>query len=83
MIAFVYRGKPRIVEAHRYGVDRGGRVTLVAVQVAGLASAPLPCWRSFREAEMRGLSILPQRFAGPRVGYGRDDGAFATLYAQR
>lgn len=81
-LAFVYRGKPRLVEPHTYGEDRHGRLVLVGVQVGGEASDALPAWRGFHVAAIRHLVLLDDAFRGPRDGYRRDDGAFTKIYAQ-
>ena len=83
LISFNYDGHSRTVEPHTYGNDGKGHPAVRAFQILGGSnSGEYVGWRMFHVNEMRGLSILPQQFAGPRPGYKRGDKAFSTILAQ-
>ena len=60
-----YRGKERIVEPHDYGLNNGV-VKLLAYQVGGASSSPLPNWRWMETDFITGAELLDQTFAGGR-----------------
>jgi hypothetical protein len=65
MIRLVYHDKLRIVEPHDHGI-RNGSVQLLARQVEGFSSRPLPNWLLMKVDEMTDLRILAQTFPGGR-----------------
>lgn len=65
VIQFNYKGKPRIVEPHDYGVHNGS-IKLFGYQVAGLSSEPLPNWRWVLVNSISDLTVLDCTFPGRR-----------------
>src|SRR5579871_123448 len=65
LIRLKYHGKERIVEPHDYGIHKGS-AKLLAYQVGGSSSGPLPNWRWFEIALISDLSLLDQTFPGGR-----------------
>jgi hypothetical protein len=65
LIRFNYKGKPRIVEPHDYGVHKG-LIKLFGYQVGGLSSEPLPNWRWALVNSISDPCLLDQRFPGRR-----------------
>jgi hypothetical protein len=65
LIQFVYRGKPRIIEPHDYGIHKGV-VKLFGYQVGGLSSEPLPNWRWALVNSISNLRLRNERFPGRR-----------------
>jgi hypothetical protein len=65
MIRLVYHEKLRIVEPHDLGLLNGS-VQLLAWQVDGSSSRPLPNWILMKVDEITDLHILLETFAGGR-----------------
>ena len=65
VIRLLYRNKPRIVEPHDYGVHNGS-VKLLAYQVGGSSSGPLPNWRWMALDLSSDIELLNRTFAGGR-----------------
>lgn len=65
MIRLVYHNKERIIEPHDHGVLNGS-VQLLAWQVAGSSSRPLPNWLLMKVDEMGNLTLLADTFPGGR-----------------
>jgi hypothetical protein len=65
MIRLLYRNKERIVEPHDYGVHKGV-VKLLAYQVSGVSSGPLPNWRWMEVHSISDVHLLNRTFAGGR-----------------
>ena len=65
MIRVVYHDKERIVEPHDHGILNGS-VQLLAYQVDGSSSRPLPNWLLMKVNEIAGLTMLAQTFPGGR-----------------
>ncbi len=66
LIEFTYHRLLRIAEPHVYGVLNGKR-QLLTFQIGGESSSgDLPNWRRVNLDEVSGLTVLDQRFAGPR-----------------
>ncbi len=83
LLSFIYDGFQRTVEPHTFGVDAKGHPALRAYQVSGGSdSGEYIGWKLFHANEMRGVTMQPQKFAGPRPGYKRGDKAFASIRAQ-
>lgn len=83
LLAFTYDGFLRTVEPHTYGIDRKGHRALRAYQVGGGSeSGEYVGWKLFHADEIRGLTVLSQKFEGPRPGYKRGDHAFASIQSQ-
>ena len=65
LIRFNYKGKPRIVEPHDYGLHKG-LVKLFGYQVGGLSSESLPNWRWVLVNSISDLDLLNRTFPGRR-----------------
>src|SRR5580704_7106374 len=60
-----YRNKDRIVEPHDYG-QHNGVIKLLAYQVGGASSGPLPNWRWMETDLITDAELLNQKFPGGR-----------------
>jgi hypothetical protein len=67
LIQLVYKGKPRIVEPHDYGVHNGS-VKLLGYQVGGSSSGSLPNWRWMEVNSVSDVHLLDNTFLGGRPG---------------
>jgi hypothetical protein len=65
MIRLVYHSRERILEPHDYGILNGS-VQLLAYQVGGSSSRPLPNWILMKANEIADLELLDQTFPGGR-----------------
>lgn len=65
MMRLTYHDKERIVEPHDHGILKGS-VQLLAWQVAGSSSRPLPNWLLMKVDDIVGLTTLIQTFPGGR-----------------
>lgn len=80
LLAFVYDGQPRAVEPHIYGRSGTGRRALSAYQVAGGSASGEPVgWKLFHVSDMLQVTLLPQRFSGPRPDYNAEDKSFRSV----
>ena len=61
----VHHDKQRIIEPHDHGILNSS-VQLLAWQVAGLSSRPLPNWLLMKVDEISDMIILKQTFPGGR-----------------
>lgn len=67
LVTFSYQGRPREVEPHDYGINKG-KVRLFCYQVGGESrSGKLPDWRLLDVVDIAGLRITEQAFPGPRA----------------
>lgn len=83
ILIFNYRGSPREVEPHAYGVNTVGHEALSCFQVAGSSSTGTPRdWKTLLVSEMSLLTMTDQTFPGPRPDYVRDSKMFTRIYAQ-
>ncbi len=65
LIRLLYHRRLRILEPHDHGILNGS-VQLLAYQVGGSSSRPLPNWILMKEDEIADLELLDQRFSGGR-----------------
>jgi hypothetical protein len=65
MIRLVYHRKDRILEPHDHGILNGS-VQLLAYQVGGSSSRPIPNWLLMKTDEIVDLDLLDQTFPGGR-----------------
>jgi hypothetical protein len=65
MMRLVYHDKVRIIEPHDHGILNGS-VQLLAWQVDGASSRPLPNWILMKVDEMVDLTTLADKFSGGR-----------------
>ena len=81
IIKFYYRGGFRTVEPFCYGVTGIGSEVLTCYQVGGYSELDDPIgWKLYRVAEMSGLTVVDEQFAGARSGYNPNDPGMATVY---
>ncbi len=65
MIRLLYHRRLRIVEPHDHGILNGS-VQLLAYQIGGSSSLPLPNWILMKADEIADLELLDQIFPGGR-----------------
>lgn len=65
MIRLLYHRRNRILEPHDHGILNGS-VQLLAYQVGGSSSRPLPNWVLMKANEIADLELLDQLFPGGR-----------------
>jgi hypothetical protein len=65
IIRLVYHTKVRIVEPHDHGILNGS-VQLLAYQIGGSSSRPLPNWILMKTDEIDEIQLLDQTFPGGR-----------------
>ena len=65
LIELLYGGGTRVVEPHDYG-EKNGVVKLLAFQVAGTSTHPLPNWRWFEADKISSVRLLERSFRGGR-----------------
>jgi hypothetical protein len=65
MIRLLYHHRDRILEPHDHGILNGS-VQLLAYQVGGSSSRPLPNWILMKANEIADLDLLDQIFPGGR-----------------
>jgi hypothetical protein len=65
MIRLLYHRRLRILEPHDHGILTGS-VQLLAYQVGGSSSRPLPNWILMKADEISDLELLDPRFPGGR-----------------
>ena len=65
IMRLVYHNKERILEPHDHGILNGS-VQLLAWQIAGSSSRPLPNWLLMKVDEIAGLITLANTFSGGR-----------------
>jgi hypothetical protein len=65
IIRLVYHTKVRIVEPHDHGILNGS-VQLLAYQIGGSSSRPLPNWLLMKTDEIDEIQLLDQTFPGGR-----------------
>ena len=63
MIRLVYHNKVRIIEPHDHGILNGS-VQLLAYQIRGASSRPLPNWLLMKVDEIHQIELLDQTFPG-------------------
>lgn len=83
LLAFQYDGLHRVVEPHAYGVTRAENEAVRCFQVQGESnSGQATGWKLMLVDGMHDLTVLPESFAGARIGYKANDKALPTLFAQ-
>jgi hypothetical protein len=65
MIWLVYHDRERVVEPHDHGILNDS-VQLLAYQVAGSSSRPLPNWLLMKVDDIADMTMLAQAFPGGR-----------------
>jgi len=65
LLRLVYHGRVRILEPHDHGTLNGS-VQLLAYQIGGSSSRPLPNWILMKTDEITEIKLLDQTFPGGR-----------------
>jgi hypothetical protein len=65
MVRLLYHGRNRILEPHDHGILNGS-VQLLAYQVGGSSSRPIPNWILMKTNNIADLELLDQIFPGGR-----------------
>lgn len=65
LIRLRYQNRERIVEPHDYGI-LNGKIMLLAWQVGGSSSSPLPGWRWMEVEMISDIQLLNKTFPGGR-----------------
>ena len=65
LLRLVYHGRVRILEPHDHGTLNGS-VQLLAYQIGGSSSRPLPNWVLMKTDEITALTLLEKTFPGGR-----------------
>ena len=76
IISFHYDGRLRRVEPHLLGYDIDGDLKLSAWQLSGGSGVG---FRDFHVAELSGLTISSDSFAGARRGYNQNDSTMKNI----
>lgn len=83
LLSFFYRGYPRTVEPHTYGLTKNGDERLRAYQTSGQSeSGKVPDWKIFKIEEMENVELLSGKFGEPEQGYTKGDPLMKTIYAE-
>ena len=81
LVRFTYKARSRVVEPHDYGIQ-GGIAKLLAYQVRGESTTPLPGWRLLDVSKIEGLVVLPDDFRGSRGESHRHHKEWDKLFAR-
>ncbi len=65
LVQLIYRHRPRIVEPHDYGIQKGS-IKMLAYQVGDPSSGPLPNWRWMEVELISEIRLLNRTFPGGR-----------------
>src|SRR3979411_2979607 len=79
MIRLLYHRRLRIVEPHDHGILNGS-VQLLAYQVGGSSSRPLPNWILMKVDEIYDIGLLDRTFPGGRPNSSRNHVKWDTLF---
>jgi|ERR1043166_4584893 hypothetical protein len=83
VLSLTYKGIPRQVEPHAFGLGTSGNDLLRCYQIAGGHNSDQPhTWDLLIVAEISALSDTGVEFAGARPEYRRNDKAMAIIYEQ-
>lgn len=82
-VGFVYRGSPREVEPHTYGINTAGHEALSCFQVSESSRSGIAYeWKSLLVSEISSLAKTNRTFPRPRPEYVRDSKTFRQIFAQ-
>jgi hypothetical protein len=82
LLRFTYKGLPRIVEPHDYGVQNNV-VNLFSYQTGGQSSSGhLPEWRKFAVPSISRLELMEQDFSGSRAVPSQNHQEWDVLFAR-
>lgn len=83
VLAFLYGGLLRTVEAHAYGASAAGDELLLGYQTAGFShSREEPGWRLYRVDRISALAVTPYTFHAPRPGFNPEGHTLSAVFAQ-
>lgn len=83
LVRFYYNGGIRTVEPHCYGLSAAGPEPLRGYQIGGYSETGEPIgWKLFQVSKMSSLSVMDERFTGPRPSYNPDDSAMEVIFCQ-
>jgi hypothetical protein len=81
LLSFSLDGEVRVAEPHDYGIQNG-KVRLLAFQVSGASSGPLPGWRWIEILRMSQPELLAETFAGNRIAPSGNHHKWDVLFAR-
>lgn len=83
LLQFSYGDHTRVVEPHLFGRDSAGHDVLSAYLVRGYSeSRQRPYWRFYLLSNVTSLTMLDERFLGPRKGYNAKDPRMLKVYCR-
>jgi hypothetical protein len=83
ILTFFYDGYYRTVEPHAYGITTANNEALRCYQTAGTSrSGTVPGWHLMLIEKISSLVVVPEKFAGPRPGYQREDKDMPTIFCE-
>lgn len=78
-----YHGYTRVVEVHTCGTTSAGQDAMRVWQVRGGSVSNEPVgWKILRFDDATEVCVLDEKSLAPRMGYRKDDKAFARIVAQ-
>ena len=83
LIEIIYKaGRPRTVEPHDYGIQKGVE-RLLGYQLSGESASGTPHgWKCFVIEEVRDLRVLARTFPGPRADASQQHRSWEVLFAR-
>jgi predicted DNA-binding transcriptional regulator YafY len=82
-LQFTYRDRTRVVEPQIFGINTKGEDLLSAYFVSGYSeSTRKPGWRAYLLSELTHLTMLEEKFPGPREGYNPNDPHMVKIYCR-
>jgi hypothetical protein len=83
LLQFTYGNHTRVVEPHLFGRDSADHDVLSAYLVRGYSeSQQKPYWRFYLLSNVTLLTMLDERFPGPRKGYNPKDPRMLKVYCR-
>ena len=83
VLEFTYRGHPRVVEPHAYGLSRASKEVIRCYQTGGTSSSgTVPPWRLMEVSQMQSLTVTEEHFEGERPGYKKGDRDMTTIFCE-
>jgi hypothetical protein len=83
VLKFTYRGHPRIVEPHAYGLSRPLKEVIRCYQTGGTSrSGKVPGWTLMEVGKIESLIVTNKHFEGECDGYKRGDKGMSTILCE-
>jgi len=82
LLRFRYAPGLRVIEPYAYGANEAGHELLRGYQIEGESESRERGWKLFRVDEISELTTLDDEFAGPRLGYMRNDPSMTVIYCE-